>query len=416
MFCPCCGGKYRVTQESQTCQNCGVKLPSYDALLKQRRTNSKNVVFPEPPMGNYKGGSETLLIQKDGVAFLKKNKIVPFYEIYDVSYYAGEMSQQGFLCIREWEERNIPLITESVELLRDDSAIGFWLTDAEKFYSVYTFLKQCADRNHAANPGWREDGLLPIIGTYKDFYGSMEIGLDAVRFSKKVLFQKRTEHVILYKDVGKVVFEKATEKKTGGIWVRALQNRNIPIRKLNYASTDVTALDFSPSYNERMEQVYQFLQSCAHENEVLRASESDAQINLQESADIGSPDLEYYYQRYKPNKEKAIAALRIDMGIGALEAGALIDRVFNAHCQINSNPSDREVQCPKCMSRNVALLEKHTYPVKMPYILRGYYRSPKVRLLASLIRLATATTQRKAQKEKIECICLNCGNTWLIKK
>ena len=407
MVCPYCDSEYRVMNVSQTCRNCGAQLPSYDELSQQRRVNSQRIVFPERPVGSYKGAGETLLVREDGIVFVKKDSAVPLSEIYDVSFYPGAMSRPGFLCIRKWEQRNVPLVTESIETSKDETTIGFYLADKEKFQNVYVFLKQCADLNHAASPGWREDELLPILGKYKGFYGSMEIRLDAVRFSKKVLFQKRTDRVIAYTEIAKVAFEKGMEKGSGGLWVRSRQDQDIPTEKPNYASVDATAIDFGFGYNERMEQVYRFLQSRAQENEMLRTREAVAQTEQQEparkSTDTEVPKLEYYYQRYKPDRTEAIKALRIDSGMSFREAKANIDLIFDFYAskQVSaSNDSSTEeiICCGQCWSTDVTLGKKG-YD-----FLAGWAGDQALPGSGFMLGMVDA--------DKPQYKCNNCGYTW----
>lgn len=418
MICPYCDNEYRIAAAPQVCSHCGAQLPSYDEILERRHINGRNLTFPEAPIGKYKGAGAYLLIHKDGVVFSKKNRTIPFHEIYDVSYSPGEMSRQGFLCVREWEDRRTPLSTEPIEVLKDDTAISFYLKNKDEFHYVYTFLKQCTDLNHAANPEWKEDDLLPIMGKYNGFYGYMEIGLDTVTFSKKVLFQKYSERVIPYKEIVKVIFEAGKGASRGGLWVREWEDRNIPIKKTNFASVDTTAIDFEQRYNEKMEMVYKFLEKCVQENEVLRTSGVSTFTNQQkpkkQPRGVSVPNLEYYYQRYKPNREEAIIALRIDTGMEFLEAKKSIDSVFDSWHLPAVDSSKREACCPNCSSPSISLREQQEFKNPIPYM--GYYRSSKVRFLASIVRLFARNAYKRTQKGKIECACLHCGHIWMVEE
>lgn len=273
MRCPYCNSLRSEMFNISVCPHCGAVLPSYSEMLEQRRINSRNLVFPEPPIGVYKDAAGYLKIGKDSVTFFRKHFVkghkreIPFNEIYAVSYESGKSFRPGFLCVREWKDRNLSLTLDPTVVATDETSVYFLQTENGKFRCAYEFLKQCAEIVNAANPDWMQGGLLSLMGRYKGFCGYMELGPDSVTFSKKALFMKPSERVIPYSEIAEVAFEKARGLGMGGLWIQEWKDRSLPI-KANNASVDETAIDFSAWENERMQEVFEFLKHCADRNKL----------------------------------------------------------------------------------------------------------------------------------------------------
>lgn len=126
-------------------------------------------------------------------------------------------------------------------------------------------------------------------------------------------------------------------------------------------------------------------------------------------------DLSCYYQKYQHDRVKAIMALRIDTGMGAVDAKNTIDALFDS--QITNScgergdvaTSDVEVdcndsgltRCPQCMSSKLFI---HKTNVHRPLI---YYRTPVWGLIGSIIHLCNVFLSRRK-----EFVCLDCGYIW----
>lgn len=136
--------------------------------------------------------------------------------------------------------------------------------------------------------------------------------------------------------------------------------------------------------------------------------------------DREQPDLELeaYYCRYRPDRAQATAALRIDTGMGAVEAQSAIDLIFDFHenQQRGTHSADGieleaegKAYCPECLSTSIALQQKnrnHWYPL-------GCYHNSKVRTIAGALRLAGILAE-KASEQITECVCLKCGHKWRV--
>lgn len=129
------------------------------------------------------------------------------------------------------------------------------------------------------------------------------------------------------------------------------------------------------------------------------------------------PDLGYYYNRYQPDRMQAVMALRIDTGMGPLQAQQMIDLIFDFYDsrtgekdQAEQNESDT-VLCPKCSSGSITVREARS---RWPYFM-GFYRTPEIRLAASVIRLAHTISNLK-NGDKLECVCMKCGYVWQVEQ
>ena len=136
MICPYCDSVLNGISNAATCPNCGAK------------------VFPNPPFKEKKIRQGSLEFNNYGVHLLAKlprvplkDIQVPYGEIFDVSYVPAAKWRIGFLCIRKWGERNVPLPMTFWQKKLTDSMIWFGQSDNVPFYEAYKFLKQCAQLN-----------------------------------------------------------------------------------------------------------------------------------------------------------------------------------------------------------------------------------------------------------------------------
>ena len=149
--CPYCGG---VGLNGNCCAFCGVQLISEDTADQKAK---KELKFPEPPIGIYKDAAGYIEIGDHSVTFLRnlwplapKSKLtIPFDEIYAVSYAKGVTLNSGFLCVRSWQDRYIPLCDNSTDAVLDKTSVYFRKTKNEEFYRLFVFLKECENINKA---------------------------------------------------------------------------------------------------------------------------------------------------------------------------------------------------------------------------------------------------------------------------
>ena len=129
------------------CPNCG-------GVLKVAEYDRSELVFPEPPVGLYVDAlGDYIEIRKTDIKlhkeipFLKDiNRTISFEQVYAVDFLAGGAGgKSGFLCVRKREDMVKPMPESRMKAIRDETAITFGVSNSEKFYYVYSFLKKCAD-------------------------------------------------------------------------------------------------------------------------------------------------------------------------------------------------------------------------------------------------------------------------------
>ena len=110
--------------------------------------------FPEPPFAIQETGGSFLAFGEDGLwlsaAVYKGARIerkILYSEVFDVSFVPGTKAVNGFLCVRQWNERQIPLPKSHRERRIGDSIILFVQRRHDAFFQAYEFLKQCAAIN-----------------------------------------------------------------------------------------------------------------------------------------------------------------------------------------------------------------------------------------------------------------------------
>jgi len=126
-------------------------------------------------------------------------------------------------------------------------------------------------------------------------------------------------------------------------------------------------------------------------------------------------DYSHYYLTYRPDRVKAIMALRVDTGMGAVQAKQVIDALFDS--KENGLERRREsesvddlksrlvaagkVYCPKCFSTKLFVHKESTTRAIL------YYRTAVFRLIGSIINLCYTLWGKRT-----EYVCLECGHTW----
>lgn len=242
------------------------------------------------------------------------------------------------------------------------------------------------------------------LGRYKSTYGYMELTAQEVIIHKKVLFQKEEERVIPYTQIAKVAYQKAKRLGRGFLSIRDRKDCNLPMATLENAAIDSTSIDFIAAMNEEVFCVYRFLKGWVDRNNIQCDCTSEEQVPLSKDIEQNSPvkalDLDAYYKKYYPNKANAIVALRIDTGMGFLEAKKCIDSVFARYAKdedIEHDPTD-SLHCPECFSDSVFCGKK------------GFNFSAG--WLAERILPGRGFMLGALNANKLQCKCLNCGHTW----
>ena len=160
MICPYCDSLIRELPNNRICPQCGAPLAA-SFVEEQKNQNcahtakenesTPKICFPEPPVGVYKDAAGYLELTEDSMVFLRRHfikehkRIIPYSDIYAVTYESGATLNCGFLCVREWKDRNIPLVKSSTDAVYDETSVYFGKAKNRMFHNVYEFLKQCAE-------------------------------------------------------------------------------------------------------------------------------------------------------------------------------------------------------------------------------------------------------------------------------
>ena len=156
VHCPNCGADSTICGDIRECEYSGSPL----SVEQERLAVAENTVkkeccaFPEPPLtlkkvrwGTLEFSSESMHVRIRLPKRPLTDKVIPYDEIFGVSYVPATKWLNGFLCVREWKDRYIPLPRKFSEMtLRN---VTTWLEerDNDDFLRIYEFLKQCAAIN-----------------------------------------------------------------------------------------------------------------------------------------------------------------------------------------------------------------------------------------------------------------------------
>lgn len=116
------------------------------------------VMYPKPPLkqvnvakGYLKFSESNFLMAVRIPRIPKKDVIISYDELYDVSLVPATKWLDGFLCVRKQADKNIPLPRTFLEKSLRDSIILFSQVYNDEFFCIYDFLKQCANINAKKN-------------------------------------------------------------------------------------------------------------------------------------------------------------------------------------------------------------------------------------------------------------------------
>lgn len=148
MFCPNCG---KDCGEFKFCPECGTRLC---LVVSSVAKGEKENAFPELPLTKKRVRWGVLEFENDSMSVWVKLPMVPpidvhipYNEIFDVSYVPATFWLNGFLCVREWKERHIPIPKSHWESTLGNVTTWLEEKDNDDFLRIYEFLKQCAAIN-----------------------------------------------------------------------------------------------------------------------------------------------------------------------------------------------------------------------------------------------------------------------------
>lgn len=264
MICPICG---KNGGQKNTCPDCGAKI----SIPVQ--TNKEDVLFPEPAVRKFKTYDCCMEINENSITFVKRpffrktTKTILLSQLYQVSYCAGSIWKAGYLSVRQWQDRHIPLPTRTEHAVNDETSIYFNCIHNEKAAKIYSFLKECTEIANTAAKTSHMDGTEALYGTYKGLDGSMDLHPDGVSFVKANMWGVSRNSRILYKDMAEVIFwEGRGLLKFGGLCVRSKTDKRTIRYKCHHVMKDWTSLSFNEAGNENMCKVYEFLCDKLREN------------------------------------------------------------------------------------------------------------------------------------------------------
>lgn len=140
MICSYCESKIRVVPADLRCPNCGAPL---EGAVHQK------LQFPEPPLGKYKQPFKCMEVQSEGVCFSvnllgrKSDRTIAYEQIAAVKFVPATKNELGFLSVRAWQDRDIPLPRTHNEASLDNTSVIFGDFFNERYGRIYEFLKQC---------------------------------------------------------------------------------------------------------------------------------------------------------------------------------------------------------------------------------------------------------------------------------
>ena len=269
MICPYCDSLIRNLPDNRTCPQCGAAL---GGCIGEKPVLKKDLVFPEPPVGVYKDVGGYIAVEKDSITFYrhrwpftrKTYRTIPFHEIYAVSYIAPTTVMCGAVCVRQWQDRHIPLPTN--DFSTDETSVYFAGHKAKAFMPVYHFLKQCADIVNVSSNIQALEENAGILGKYNGLWGYMELGENTVTFYKQVPLSLPVTTVIPYCEIAEVRFWKAMGCDEGCISIRRREEGKLfPVTDGDRLA-DGSTIGFSQACNETMRRVYDFLMDQVREN------------------------------------------------------------------------------------------------------------------------------------------------------
>lgn len=150
MKCEYCDSIIRDVPDNGVCPNCGGMLATEENQQNKPpevKMEKKVRSLPAPPVGRYKDAAGYLEIGEDSITFCRQHFIkahkrtISYDDIYDVAYGPGVILNSGFLCVREWKDRNIPMPTCSADAVFDETAVYFVKSKNEMFRKLYEYLK-----------------------------------------------------------------------------------------------------------------------------------------------------------------------------------------------------------------------------------------------------------------------------------
>ena len=159
MFCPDCG---RECKEANFCPDCGRQLYSQIQNYQKNELGQPKMpaclyyydMLSKLPLTEIKLCHGYLELGADGLRLVtrlpkmpKKETIIPYEELFAVTYYPPSRWVRGYLCIRDWRNRHIPLPKGFWDKSLGDNIIFFEMRDVEKVYPIYLFLQQCCTVN-----------------------------------------------------------------------------------------------------------------------------------------------------------------------------------------------------------------------------------------------------------------------------
>ncbi len=259
MKCKYCDSWFAELPEDKSCPNCGASLPTVQQIEAQ-------MIFPEPPVGAYKTYTKVGHIEIDAkgitlyrnVMFERKTvNTIPFHRISGVSFCKATGPIRGFLCVREWDRRNYPLIGKTWDAVRDETSVLFEITANEQIESIYLFLKECAEIVNKAYGADYDNGM--PLGEFPGERCLMELSWEAVTIHKKTNDRGVVSRKILYSEISDIGIKMSDRFHFGCMTICVRGEPKWLEEAMKNPAADDTSFVFNTVLNDTMLRIYDFI-------------------------------------------------------------------------------------------------------------------------------------------------------------
>ena len=216
--------------------------------------------------------------------------------------------------------------------------------------------KDCADANFCSNCGMRlkPNNLHPTveakpasnlpkrtntqkgstdIPTSKGYLGNRGcILLNDSSVTVVGFLEKRT--IIPYDQLSTVIYLRPVSAWRGGVLIfRGGENKDVPIPEIKNFSVDSASVTFLPDQDTIFYHVFQLLKSVAPSTARFEMILPEVKIRKLDEI-VQGIDLEYFWDKYAPDRERAVKEICAKHKIKPAAARAIVDKVFDAKQKI----------------------------------------------------------------------------------
>lgn len=347
MFCPNCGNN---CENANFCPKCGTKLPQQEVSAIPMSASCSDDSF-ELPKGEYGNKvafiefwDDGLIIHRRGVRTKKLDLKIAYEQLSAVKYFRSnqkwtDMVALAFRCVNGL---NTELPTKK-EMYADPQTLPCDVGMDLVFYHIFCVIRTLAPahvRFEVELPKQTKDipaSDIDLDGYFKRFNPYREEAAAAV--CKEQGIKKENARILVDE-----VFDRYQKELYDAEPAMAIRDLNRVIFRAEHPESAIKQEKTVPE-----------------ESVLLPATETDESSAQNSGEEKAASDLDRYYHQYKPDREAAMTALRIDTGMGFLEAKKKIDLLFDFYQSKTgeNQPEEKEIIfCPKCYSSEVILRKR----------------------------------------------------------